>query len=98
MGTVCPSVVVAVTIRAALGYIRNGLLVSILGMYHRDGLPLLTGTTTSKGSDMNATTSHTCQHFGCARAATDERRGWKFCLGHFFTVLQWEQARPDVAA
>ena len=39
-----------------------------------------------------------CQHFDCARAATDERNGWRWCLGHFFQTLQWEQARVEVDA
>lgn len=36
----------------------------------------------------------TCEHpSDCARAATHDRGGFRFCLGHFMLALQWEQPR-----
>jgi hypothetical protein len=39
-----------------------------------------------------ALTVERCAHFGCERPATDYRGGMPLCVGHFFKVLQWEQA------
>lgn len=43
-------------------------------------------------------THSSCAHFDCTRPATDERHGWRLCMGHFFQALQFDARRQDVAA